>query len=131
MKPNDPLKIVLLFIVFLQHRAAEQNNLMPCSEKDADLYQGCNWQTLRIQLPVISAQVLPLLTFLRSLNGIPSLSETKDRITGVCLFLSLHSLVKRIYQSPNSKARKSQSSSASQSINSDINRYVSDGCFLL
>lgn len=38
MKPNDPLKIVLLFIVFLEHRAAEQNILMPHSEKDAGLY---------------------------------------------------------------------------------------------
>lgn len=39
MKPNDPLKIVLLLIVFLESRAAEWNVLMPCSEKDVGLNQ--------------------------------------------------------------------------------------------
>lgn len=62
MKPNDPLKIVLLFIVFLELTEAEQNILVPCSEKDAGFNQRCNWQTIRIDLTVIFGQI-PLSAF--------------------------------------------------------------------
>lgn len=105
MKPNDPIKIVLLFIVFLEHRAAaEQNVLMVCLGKDVDLNQGCDWETLRPQSPVLFGQILPLLTSVRSLNGMASLSEIEDGTPEVCcLIWNLQITVERIYQLPSSR----------------------------
>lgn len=71
-------RIYELLTVFLECRATEQNILIAGSEKDVVLNQWSNWQAVRIQLPVIFGQSLPPLASLRSLNGIPSLSETKD-----------------------------------------------------
>jgi len=104
MKLNYPLKIGLLFIVFLEHRADEWDILILCSEKDVSSNQWCSWQNLRIHLLRQCRQIPPLLVPLRSHNSIQSLFEPEGGLKGVCfLTQSLHIMAKRRSQWPNSR----------------------------
>lgn len=117
IKPNGPLKIALLFIVFPEFRAAEQNILMPCSEKDADINQWCNWQTSR-HLSVISGQI-PHPAFPSEVSHWHNLFHMRDWMAAFCFLLPGVPIMGRwawIYQLPKLQVSLSHAKPLSQLI---------------
>lgn len=84
IKPNEPLKIVLLLIVFLACRAAEQNILTRTSEEGAGFRQQCNKQDWRTGLPW---NVCPYSSCFLLWDLWCSLPVTRDKICGICCLL--------------------------------------------
>lgn len=85
-------------IIFLEHRAAEQNILMLCSEEG--FHQQRNRQSLVDKLAWDCLDIHILHSVLKSFSALPSFSETRDRICGVSLLAlwNLHTMVESIHQ---------------------------------